>query len=108
MIEWIKFIIVAGFMITGLTLMVLEIIGVFKFKYVLNRMHCAAMGDTLGLMACLVGLLFITGFSFTTVKLVLIIACLWITSPVASHLISRLEITTNEYLEYHMKKRELK
>ena len=106
--EWVKFIIVAGFLVTGLALMILEIIGVFKFDYVLNRMHCAAMGDTLGLMACLLALLFITGFSFTTAKIILVIACLWITSPVASHLISRLEVTTNEDIEDHLEKRELK
>ena len=36
---------------------------------------------------------------FFILKLLLVIVFLWLASPVASHLISRLEVTTNETLE---------
>lgn len=107
-IEWIRFLIGAVLLLTGLAIFVLEIIGVFRFRYVLNRMHAAAMGDTLGLSACLVGLMIMNGFNFTTVKLMLVIAFLWMASPVASHLISQLEVTTspdsNEYERINLSK----
>ena len=48
-IEWIRFLAGAGFMLMGLGIFAIEMIGVFRFRYVLNRMHAAAMGDTLGI-----------------------------------------------------------
>ena len=98
-VEWLRFIIGTAVLFTGLVIFLLEIIGVFKFHYVLNRMHAAAMGDTLGLGVSLIGLIIFSGFNFTTLKLALIILFLWFASPVSSHLITRLEITTNEELE---------
>ena len=37
----------------GLILFIIEIYGVFRFSFVLNRMHAAAIGDTLALTMCL-------------------------------------------------------
>lgn len=98
-VEWGRFIAGTFFLLIGLGIFVVEMIGVFRFKYVLNRMHAAAMGDTLGIGASLIGLMLMSGFNFTTLKLCLIVVFLWFSSPVSSHLISRLEVTTNEELE---------
>ena len=98
-LEWIRFVAGVGLLFIGLGIFVLQIFGVFKFKYVLNRMHAAAMGDTLGLGAFLTGLILLSGFNVSSVKLALILVFLWLASPVASHLISRLEVVTNEHLE---------
>ena len=59
-------------------------------------MHAAAMGDTLGIGFSLLGLIIMSGWNFTTLKLFLVILFLWFSSPVSSHLIARLEVTTNE------------
>ena len=98
-IEWAQFLLGTGLLITGLLIFVIQLIGVFKFKYVLNRMHAAAMGDTLGIGFSLAGLIVLTGFQFTSLKMALIIVFLWLASPVSAHLISRLEVTTNEHME---------
>ena len=98
-IEWAQFLLGTGLLITGLLIFVIQLIGVFKFKYVLNRMHAAAMGDTLGIGFSLAGLIVLTGFQFTSLKMALIIVFLWLASPVSAHLISRLEVTTNEHIE---------
>ena len=97
--EWICFILGIAFIIMGLLVFVIQLIGVYKFKYILNRMHAAGMGDTMGISLCLIGAMFIFGWSFTSLKIALIVAFLWLASPVSSHLISRLEVTTNEELE---------
>ena len=99
LLEWLQFIIGTGLLIAGMSIFFVELLGVFKFKYVLNRMHAAAMGDTLGIGISLVGLMVLCGFSFTTLKMGLIIVFLWLASPVSSHLIARLEVTTNENLK---------
>lgn len=98
-IDWIQFIIGTGCLLTGLSIFVIQLIGVFKFKYVLNRMHAAAMGDTLGIGVSLVGLMILSGINFTTLKMGLIIIFLWLASPVSSHLIARLETTIEEHME---------
>ena len=100
-LEWIRFVFGVGMLLVGLGIFLLQVFGVFKFKYVLNRMHAAAMGDTLGIGISLTGLIILSGFNFTSLKMALIIVFLWLASPVSSHLISRLEVVTNEHLEAH-------
>ena len=97
-LNWIRFLLGTGLLLVGLGIFLLQILGVFKFKYVLNRMHAAAMGDTLGIGVSLTGLMLLSGFNFTSLKMALIIVFLWLASPVSSHLISRLEVVTNEHL----------
>lgn len=97
--EWIRFILGIGFLLIGVAVFLLEVFGIFKFKYVLNRMQVAATGDTLGLGLSLAGLMVLFGFRFVTLKLALVIIFLWCASPVSSHLIARLEYMTNEELD---------
>ena len=89
-IEWIRFLAGAALLLVGISIFIIEMIGVFRFRYVLNRMHAAAMGDTLGLGSCLLGLIVLSGLNFTSLKLFLVIVFLWFSSPVSSHLIARL------------------
>lgn len=97
--EQIRFVLGVGLLLLGVATFVIEVFGIFKFRYVLNRMHAAAMGDTLGLGASLLGLMMLFGFRFVTFKLALVVLFLWCASPVSSHLISRLEYTVDEDLE---------
>ena len=98
-LEWVRFLAGTGLLLMGLGTFALQIFGVYKFKYVLNRMHAAAMGDTLGIGVSLTGLILLSGWNFTSLKMALVIVFLWLASPVSSHLISRLEVVTNEHLE---------
>ena len=100
-LEWIRFAAGVSLLLMGLGIFMLQMFGVFKFKYVLNRMHAASMGDTLGIGVSLTGLILLSGLNITSVKMVLIIVFLWLASPVSSHLISRLEVVTNEQLAEH-------
>lgn len=99
MIEWIRFFIGAFSIIIGIVTAAAAVFGMYRFSYVLNRMHAAAMCDTLALASVMIGLIVIYGISFASLKLVLIILFLWFASPVSSHLISRLEVTIHEHLE---------
>lgn len=100
-IEWVRFLAGAFLLLCGLAIFAIEMIGVFRFKYVLNRMHAAAMGDTLGIGFSLMGLIIMSGFNFTSLKLFLVVVFLWFSSPASSHLIARLEATTDEEREKH-------
>ena len=98
---WIRLIAGGALLLSGLIIFLIELYGVFHMKYVLNRMHAAAMGDTLGISFSLVGLMIFSGLNFTTLKMMLIVIFLWLASPVSSHLLARLEVVTNEKLENH-------
>lgn len=100
-LEWIRLIAGGALLICGLLIFLIELYGIFHLNYVLNRMHAAAMGDTLGISFSLVGLMILSGFNFTTLKMALIVVFLWFASPVSSHLLARLEVTTNENLDKH-------
>ena len=98
-IEWIRFGIAAVLVLSGLITIGIAIFGVFRFNFVINRMHIAAACDTLGIMMILFALIILEGFTTMSLKLVLIVAFMWMANPVSSHLISKLEVETNEKIE---------
>ena len=97
-LQWIQFIVAAIFIITGVITLILATFGVNRFDRALNRMHAAAMGDTLGILFMLLGLMVMRGISMDSLKLLMVIAFFWIASPVSGHMISRLEVLTDEDL----------
>ena len=98
-IDWVIFALVAIFVLSSLFMIVCGILGVYRMKYVLNRMNAAALIDTLALLFMNVGLIIANGFTFTSLKLFLIVLVMWLTSPISGHLISKLEYVTNEKIE---------
>ena len=65
-ISLIRFIIAAVLIMIGILIMVIQTFGVFKLNYALNRMHAAAMGDSLGIMMIVLGMMVIYGISFAS------------------------------------------
>lgn len=99
MIAFVQTFLAAVCILFGVSVMIIATIGVNRFHYVLNRMHAAALGDTLGLGFVLLGVMIHNGFTFVSLKLLLIIVFFWMASPVCSHMISNLEVQTNPDLE---------
>ncbi len=102
MLDWIRFGLTAALVVAGLFLMATGVIAQFRFKYVLNRMHAASMGDSLGLFLVILGMCVSAPDGWTVIKLLLVSFFIWITSPTGSHLIARLELTSNEHPENEM------
>ena len=96
--EWTRLLLGGALLLCGLVVFLIEVYGVFHMKYVLNRMHAAALGDTLGIGCSMAGLMLLSGFRFATLKMMLVVVFLWVTSPVSAHLLARLEAGTNEKL----------
>ena len=88
--------------VLGLCCLVTGVVGVFRFKYALNRIHSAALLDTVGILLMLLGVICATGLTMTSGKILVVIAFLWMTSPVSGHLIGRMEITINDDLDKSM------
>ena len=102
MLDWIRFALSAVLTLFGLFVLVTAALGLFRFRYVLNRIHATALADTLAVLTILAGLGLAWGFTPVTLKLLAVVFFLWITSPVASHLIGRLEVTVNDQLSQEM------
>jgi len=102
MFDIIRFVLSALLTVLGLFCLILGVMGVYRFKYALSRIHAAALFDTVGISLMILGVVVATGFNLTSLKLLVIVAFLWLTSPVSGHLIGRLEITINDHLDNDM------
>ena len=102
MLEWIRFGLTAALLAGGLFVLMTGVIGQYRFHYVLNRMHAASMGDSLGLLMVICGLCISCSDGWVIAKMLMTAAFLWITSPTGGHLIARLEMTVNEHPEEEM------
>ena len=94
-LQWIRFSFAALFLVCGLIIFFAALVGLFRFKNTLNRIHVAAKCDTFGLLLILSSLIIMYGFSLESLKLLVIITFFWLSIPVASHLVAHMEITTN-------------
>ena len=97
--DWIRFGLSALLTLFGLFVLVSAVLGLFRFRNALNRLHAAALGDTLAVLTILAGLALANGFTPVSLKLLAVVVFLWLTSPVSSHLIGLLEVTVNDSLE---------
>ena len=95
----VRFLPAAALITAGIAVMAVGTLGIFRIRYVLNRLHAAAMGDSLGLFLVVLGLVVLYGWSFASAKLLVIVALFWLASPVCSHLLAFLETSTNDELE---------
>ena len=102
MAEWVRFTLCAVLAAAGIFVIFVSILGVFRFKFVLNRMHCAAIIDTLGALFLLAALMLAAKAPAYLWKLLFLVLFLWIGTPIASHLVARLELRTDETALAHM------
>lgn len=75
--------------ILGLAFTAIAAVGLIRFPDFYTRIHVVGKPDTLGGILLLAGLAFHTGWSFTTVKLALILVFFAVGNPVASHVLTR-------------------
>ena len=81
---------------------VVSIIGLYRFDFALQRIHAAALGDTLSLLLFTIGILIAVGFHAVAWKLVLVLVLQWLTSPLSSHMLSMFEYRADENLGQHL------
>lgn len=72
----------------GMMFVLAGAIGILRLPDFYTRMHAAGMTDTLGAELVIVGLMIQSGFSQTSLKLLLVAFFLFITSPTASHAVA--------------------
>ncbi len=76
-------------LLSGAFFLVTGALGMVRLPDVFTRMHAAGMADTMGAGLILAGLCLYSGPNLVTVRLVLILAFLWFTSPIATHALAK-------------------
>ena len=104
MIEWIRFILTAVLLIAAFFSFLTAVVGAYRFDFVLNRMHAAGIGDTLGLFLVLLALGISAGSILDVLKMALVAFFMWFTSPVSTHFMSQIEYYTNRDLYRHVRR----
>ena len=81
-VTWALLLAGAFFLVTGA-------LGMVRLPDVFTRMHAAGMTDTMGAGLILVGLCVYSGANLVTLRLILVLAFLWFTSPIATHALAK-------------------
>jgi len=74
-----------GFILLGLLFLLIAAIGMVRLPDVYTRSHAVGLTDTWGAFFLLLGLVLYQGFSFNSVKILLVLILLFILNPVISH-----------------------
>ena len=77
------------FILCGTFFLFTGTVGLLRLPDFFSRMHATAKCDTLGILLILFGLALYHGFSLGSLKILMIAAFLFITSPTATHAITR-------------------
>ena len=87
---WLSDIIGGVLILAGAFFFVVGAIGIYRMPDVFARMHAAGISDTVGAGLLLIGMMFLSGFSFfVTVKLAIILGIIFFTSPIATHALAQ-------------------
>jgi len=107
-VEWIRFVLAALLLLIGLFAILSSVIGLFRFTYVINRIHASDLIETLAVLCISLSLILMMGFDPAVLKLILIIVFIWLANPISGHLMARLEVMSNPQIgnEYEVVHRE--
>ena len=94
-LEWLRFLVTAALLVFGLVSFAGAVVGTWRFGFIMNRMHAAGCGDTLGLLCIALAMVVHAGPGMDALKLLVLVLFLWCTSPVSSHFLIQMEYFTN-------------
>ena len=87
------------FVALGVLLFLFTVLGLFRFGFIMNRMHAAAMGDGLAFGVTMIGLAFLNGPHISSLKFIFAGLLLFFASPICSHIIARYEVEADPRLK---------
>lgn len=89
--ETFQWIVASLLFIMGSFFFLVGVLGLLRMPDIFSRIHTTTKGDTLGVGLVLLGLMVLYGFSFTTLRILVLLALVWLTTPTAAHLIAKAE-----------------
>lgn len=82
-------IVCATFLLSGAFFVIVGGVGIVRLPDFYTRLHAGGITDTLGAALILLGLAFKAGLTLATIKLAMIGALLYVTSPTACHALAQ-------------------
>ena len=95
----IRTVLAVALMCFGLFSVCVSALGLFRFQCVLNRIHAAAVTDTIGVLGLMLGLTLLCGWTVMTAKICIIIVFMWLAGPVVTHLVAQMELLTGRNID---------
>ena len=103
MIFYIRLGCAAVLLLAGLFCFLSAVAGNYRFRFVMDRIHSAGIGDTLGLLCVVLSLAVASGPRMATLKMILVLVFFWVGSPVSTHFLSQVEYFNNVRLTDHLR-----
>ena len=75
--------------LAGTIVIIIGLIGVYRMPDFFTRLHAASVIDTMGTMMITLGLTFYEGLNLISIKLLLIMVFILITTPAAAHALAK-------------------
>ena len=104
--EWLRFILTALFLGIAVLFYITAVLGTFRFRFIMDRVHSSGIGDTAALffvvLACMIG----SGEIMTILKLALVLAFMWCTSPVSTHFLGQIEYYMDRQLNRYVERED--
>ena len=66
------------FLLCGAFVFAVSVVGLFRFKNTLDRIHASALSDTMGIFCTIVGLIILSDNFFSAAKLSLVVIFIWL------------------------------
>lgn len=104
MSEWLRFWLTAALLVAALVFLAAGVVGNCRFRYVMNRIHAAGLGDTMGLLLTAAALALSAQGVSEGLRVFLPPLFLWITSPMSSHFLALIEYYKEPRLYEHVKR----
>lgn len=98
---------VAIFLVSGVAFVLLAALGALRFQDSLTRMAAVSKASTLGLTLIFMAVIFQSWTLSEAMKAALTIIILWLSAPIAAHLLSRAALVTGQKLYPNTKGTEL-
>jgi len=104
--EWFRFCITASLLTIALFSFISAVVGNYRFDFIMNRIHSAGIGDTVGVLFCAIAVAVGIGAPSVILKIALVLVFMWCTSPVATHFLGQIEYYMDDTLDEHMRRED--
>ena len=104
--EWVRFALTAVLLAASVFSFASAVLGVFSFGFIMNRIHAAGIGDSLGLFCAVLAAMIGSGEPAVILKLILIVVFMWCTSPVSTHFIAQIEYYMDQKLDDYVERED--
>jgi len=104
--EWFRFVLTALLLGFAVFSFASAVLGVFRFGFIMNRIHAAGIGDTAALFCVVLASMIGTGDAMTILKLVLVLIFMWCSSPVSTHFLGQIEYYMDKQLDRYVERED--